>query len=123
MQIIAENISFTLPQGKQILHNISLSVSNGEKSALAGDNGTGKSTLIRILAGVLSPQTGSVYRNGKTWFVPQHYGQFNNLTVSQILKIHLKTEALKAIEQGSADPQDLDRKSVVEGKSEEYDGG
>src|SRR5690625_434202 len=108
MQSIAENISFTLPQGKQVLHNLSLSVSNGEKAALAGDNGTGKSTLIRILAGVLTPQTGSVYRNGKTWFAPQHFGQFDNLTVAQILKIHLKTEALKAIEQGSADPRDFE---------------
>lgn len=48
-----------------ILHNISLSVYPGEVVALIGPNGTGKSTLIKAISGVLPSQSGCIQLCGK----------------------------------------------------------
>lgn len=48
-----ENLSFAYPDGKQALHDISLTVMPGEKTALMGANGAGKSTLLLHLNGIL----------------------------------------------------------------------
>src|SRR5690625_3740694 len=104
MQIITKDISFTLPKGKQILHNINFSIGDQAKAALVGDNGTGKSTLLRFASGTLSPQKGSIKVTGTSWFIPQHYGQFDSLTVAEALQIHPKITALQAIENGLSDP-------------------
>ncbi len=54
-----KNLSFSYPDGTPALHDISLSITPGEKVALVGPNGAGKSTLILHLNGILSGQ-GSV---------------------------------------------------------------
>lgn len=50
---------------KVLLNNISLSISEGEKIGLIGINGTGKSTLLRIVAGVESYDNGSIITANK----------------------------------------------------------
>lgn len=45
---------------KEIIHNIGFRLKSGEQLAVIGENGTGKSTLLRILAGVEKPDQGSV---------------------------------------------------------------
>lgn len=49
---------------RQVLHDLSLGLRAGELVAVTGRTGTGKSTLLRLLAGVLRPQTGSVRWQG-----------------------------------------------------------
>lgn len=105
MQLIAETISYIYPRGKQVLRDISLSIAKGEKAALTGDNGSGKSTLFRILTGSLTPDSGSVQRTDRTWFIPQHFGQFDDLTVAELLNVQNKINALNAIEHGSVHPR------------------
>lgn len=52
--------------GKPILHNVNFSVSEGSIVAITGENGTGKSTLLRIIAGLDSSYKGDVkFRNEK----------------------------------------------------------
>lgn len=65
MQPIIEinNLSFTYPDGKQALHDISLQVTRGEKIALVGANGAGKSTLLLHLNGIFEG-SGSIAVNG-----------------------------------------------------------
>ena len=46
--------------GRFVLQNVSFNVRNGERIAILGDNGTGKTTLLRILIGELAPDAGSV---------------------------------------------------------------
>lgn len=48
----------------QILHNLDLSVTKGERLAIVGSSGSGKSTLLGILAGLDTPTSGSVWING-----------------------------------------------------------
>src|SRR6185312_7987144 len=58
--------------GRQLLHNMSLSVEPGELVAIAGGSGAGKSTLLEILAGLQPPSTGEVSRSeSRVGFVPQ----------------------------------------------------
>ena len=49
-----------------ILESISLTLEPGERIGIVGRNGCGKSTLIKILAGVLKPTDGSVSANKAT---------------------------------------------------------
>jgi zinc transport system ATP-binding protein len=55
----AENLSYAYP-GKILFRDFSLTVDQGEWIAIIGNNGTGKTTLLKILAGLLMPQSGSV---------------------------------------------------------------
>ena len=51
--------------GVPVLKNVTLHVEKGEIHALLGENGAGKSTLMNILGGVLQPDSGSIYIDGK----------------------------------------------------------
>lgn len=55
-RIEIHGLSFAYPDGRQVLHDISLSIAPGEKVALVGPNGAGKSTLLLHLAGILRGQ-------------------------------------------------------------------
>ncbi|MDR0363193.1 MAG: sugar ABC transporter ATP-binding protein [Planctomycetota bacterium] len=57
------NVSKSFP-GVTALEDVSLSVERGEIHALVGENGAGKSTLVNILAGLLVPDSGGVFKNG-----------------------------------------------------------
>lgn len=46
------------------LRNVSFQINRGESVALIGKNGSGKSTMLKIIAGVMSPSQGSVTVNG-----------------------------------------------------------
>jgi ABC-type sugar transport system ATPase subunit len=51
--------------GAEVVHEVSLQLSRGEVFALMGENGTGKSTLMKILAGVHKPGAGTILVEGK----------------------------------------------------------
>ncbi|MBN1387650.1 MAG: ABC transporter ATP-binding protein [Bacteroidales bacterium] len=78
--------------GNFALKDINLSISKGEYFILLGRSGAGKSLLLEIIAGLRSPDTGSIYLNGsditkekiqrrKTGMVFQDYAIFPHLTV------------------------------------------
>ncbi|MEU8800969.1 ATP-binding cassette domain-containing protein [Spirillospora sp. NPDC048819] len=52
--------------GVRALHEVDISVREGEVVALVGDNGAGKSTLVKIVSGVESPSAGEVRVGGET---------------------------------------------------------
>ena len=56
---------------RDVLRDVSLSVSEGEKIGLIGANGAGKSTLLSILSGALRPDSGQVRRYGSTACIAQ----------------------------------------------------
>jgi ABC-type cobalamin/Fe3+-siderophores transport system ATPase subunit len=55
----AKKVSFEY-DNTQVLNSTTFSVSAGEKIALVGPNGVGKSTLLKLLGGVINPTEGSV---------------------------------------------------------------
>jgi len=61
----AHQISFSLP-GRVLLEDVNLSLSKGEKVGLVGRNGTGKSTLLKILSGMVPSDSGEVTLRSQT---------------------------------------------------------
>jgi branched-chain amino acid transport system ATP-binding protein len=58
-----ENVHFTFPGKKHLLHNISFSLEQGSIYALMGANGSGKTTLFNLLTGFLKPLSGKIFFN------------------------------------------------------------
>lgn len=82
----AESLSKSF-HDRWLFQDISIGISQGEKFALVGENGTGKSTLLKILTGQLSPDNGLVsIREGiKLGFLTQQPNVDGKLTVNDIL--------------------------------------
>lgn len=96
-------LSFSWPDGTTVFHDLSATFSTG-RTGLIGDNGTGKTTLLRVLAGDLTPSSGSVSMTGSVGYLFQHLNLDTDATVAQLLGIAPRLAALRAIESGDADP-------------------
>lgn len=92
-------LTFRWPDGTPVLDELSLTVGSG-RTGLVGANGTGKSTLLKLLAGRLSPTRGSVTVGGSLGYLPQDVALDTALRVDQVLGIAEKRAALRAIEAG-----------------------
>ena len=51
--IKCENVSFSYEKGNPVIENLSFSIQKGESVGLIGANGAGKSTIMKILLGLL----------------------------------------------------------------------
>jgi ATPase subunit of ABC transporter with duplicated ATPase domains len=91
-----------------LFENISFTLNKHEKTALVGNNGVGKSTLLKIIAGELLPYSGQLIQNSKAYFVPQLFGQFNNISIAEALQIKEKLNALKEILEGNVTERNLE---------------
>lgn len=60
-----ENVSYAYPDGPIAVENLSVCVEKGERVAVLGRNGAGKSTFFLLCNGVLEPKTGSIFCAGK----------------------------------------------------------
>ena len=58
-----ESVSKTYPGGYQALKNVSFTIAKGEMIFIAGHSGAGKSTVLRLIAGITKPTTGKVLVN------------------------------------------------------------
>ncbi|WMJ89383.1 ATP-binding cassette domain-containing protein [Anaerocolumna sp. MB42-C2] len=81
-----ENISKFYSK-KLILENVNLTIEKGTSIALLGNNGTGKSTLLKIISGLTNVSTGRViyYENIKFNYIPEHFPKLN-INAKQYIK-------------------------------------
>jgi len=63
--IQVNQVSFGYSPQRLILNRISLDIRRGAFLAVAGPNGVGKSTLVKIMAGMLKPQSGAIHLEGR----------------------------------------------------------
>ncbi|MGE8434434.1 ABC-F family ATP-binding cassette domain-containing protein [Chryseobacterium joostei] len=101
--ILLQNISFGFPGGNLLFNHINFTIQSHTKSALVGSNGMGKSTLLKIIAHEIQPLSGNINIQGEIFYVPQMFGNFNHLTISECLKIDQKLNALDKITNGEVD--------------------
>ncbi|SFU81771.1 cobalt/nickel transport system ATP-binding protein [Clostridium sp. DSM 8431] len=62
--IKVDNISYTYPDGFKALKKISFSINKGEKVGIIGANGAGKSTILKILTGLIEAERGTITIDG-----------------------------------------------------------
>lgn len=106
--LILRNIAYQHSNKDLLFHDISLTVTHHQKIALVGNNGTGKSTLLKIIAGELQPSGGELQANSQPYYVPQNFGQYNHLTIAEALRAAVKLTALKEILDGNPTAKNLD---------------
>lgn len=77
-----------------VLSHVNLDISDGVYLSVIGENGSCKTTLIKLILGLLSPNSGSININTKNiGYVPQRVDSFNSqfpISVYEILKVHAK---------------------------------
>ncbi|CAL4860734.1 ATP-binding cassette domain-containing protein [Microbacterium sp. MM2322] len=72
--IDVQNVSFTLPDGRRLLNDVSFRVPSGKTTALIDQNGAGKTTLMRVVRGDLTPHGGVVSVDGSLGVMDQFVG-------------------------------------------------
>jgi ABC-2 type transport system ATP-binding protein len=68
-----------------VLYRAELVLRPGKVVALVGENGAGKTSLLRIYAGVLAADAGTLERRGRIGYCPQHPALFDHLTAREHL--------------------------------------
>lgn len=102
-----QNISYLHANRDLLFDKITFTINNHEKVALIGNNGVGKSTLLKIISGELQTAEGSIKVASKPYFIPQIFGQFNHLTIAQALQIDEKLIAFQEILNGNVSEENL----------------
>lgn len=65
-EIIFTDVDFSYVQGEPVLKDISFAVPNGKLTAIVGDSGSGKSTILNLIAKYYEAQSGTISIGGKT---------------------------------------------------------
>lgn len=82
-----------------LINNLSFSIPSGSYVSIIGENGSAKTTLIKLILGILKPLGGSINTNSnEIGYVPQKLDNFNSqfpITVYEVLNTHKKVLKLK----------------------------
>ena len=88
-------VSYSLSDGRRLLREVTFRVGEGAKVALIGPNGTGKTTLLRILAGDLAASDGAVTRSGGLGVMRQFIGKVRDDTTVRDLLVSVAPDAVR----------------------------
>lgn len=99
--VTCSNLSFSWQDGTPLFRDFDMAVGPG-RTGLIGLNGTGKSTLLKLIAGELRPASGSVKVSGEVGYLPQNLTLDTGRRVDETLGIAATRAALHAIEAGDA---------------------
>lgn len=107
MHIRLNNISYSHADKEKLFSKLSFAISDN-KTALIGDNGTGKTTLLSIIFGEIQPDEGTVVREGSLAYFPQDFSIYNNKTVAEVLSVKEKLLSLEKILAGNSTDADYE---------------
>lgn len=98
--VVITDLTFAWPDGDLVFSGITAAFGTG-RTGLVGANGTGKTTLLRLIAGELTPSSGVITSLGEIGYLPQQLTLVKDATVASLLGISEKLSALNAIETGN----------------------
>ena len=94
-----KNLSFSYTKGSELLKDVNLNIPTGIYLSILGENGSCKSTLVKLILGILKPDSGLItLDSNKISYVSQKLDNFNSefpITVKEVLSCHAKTIGLK----------------------------
>jgi len=83
--IDVQHVTYSLPDGRVLLDDVSFRIGEGVKAALVGANGAGKTTLMKLIAGDIDAESGSIVTTGGMGVMRQFIGQGRDGTVRDLL--------------------------------------
>src|SRR5947199_5112655 len=108
MSIVLDNLGKRYA-GQTVVRRVSLEIEDGELFVLLGASGSGKSTVLRLIAGLTAPDEGRIHLRGTDvtdlppqargiGFVFQNYSIFRHMSVAQNIEFPLKIRKVAATE-------------------------
>ena len=102
--ITLDHISYAYPSQPPLFADLS-AVFSAPLTGLIGDNGCGKTTLMRLILGDLTPESGSVVAPERMAHLPQDLGLGSDQTLAELCGISEILQALQAVESGEYSPK------------------
>jgi len=107
--VLAQQLCKSFPKEKKpALHALDFSIKSGKITGLVGPDGAGKTTLIRMLAGLLTPTSGTLEILGTQMpctqssllqhigYMPQKFGLYEDLSVDENLRLYAALQDVEA---------------------------
>ena len=104
--IILTSVSWRAPDGASILKNIDLGFGQ-KRTGLVGRNGTGKTTLLRLVAGEIAPAAGTITRPASVGFLRQNPEHRPQDTLADVFGVRDQLAILALAERGEANADQL----------------
>jgi len=112
MQIIANNISKSYNGFEFVIKNFSYSFNHSNCYCITGNNGSGKSTILRLLAGLSQPTSGTIHyeecRKNFLGYVAPAMNLYEDLTVKELCEFQFSSETVASFSREMIEKYELD---------------
>ena len=105
--INVQNLNFSIPKTRVNFETLCISFTEG-KYGLCGDNGVGKTSLLDIITNKINNYSGEVIINGSISYCKQNAQLDSSWTISELLGVKTKLDALARIQAGSSASSDYE---------------